>query len=176
LALPQARGQKRRKTWRKLHLALDPDSGVILASELTTEQTGDETALPDLVGNIGARVDRFVADGAYDGTGVSDTLTAAFGSEVDIIIPPPKNAVPGYNFQRSRHVEQIAAGGRMAWQVATGYNQRSRIETQIGRWKTVIGDRLQARDFDNQICETHIAAKALNRMTAFGRAHYARVI
>jgi hypothetical protein len=143
---------------------------------LTTEHVGDETALPDLFGNIDARVDRFVADGAYDGTGVSDTLVAAFGPEVDIIIPPPKNAVPGDNFQRNRHVEQIAARGRMAWQVATGYNQRSRIETQIGRWKAVIGDRLQARDFDNQICETRIAANALNRMTALGRAHYARVI
>lgn len=53
-----------RKAWRKLHLALDPDSGVILASELTTELVGDETALPDLFENIDARVDRFVADGA----------------------------------------------------------------------------------------------------------------
>lgn len=93
---------------------LDPDSGVILASELTTEHVGDETALPNLFGNIDARADRFVADGAYDGTGVSDALVAAFGPEVDIIVPPPKNAVPGNNSQRNRHVEQIADRGRMA--------------------------------------------------------------
>ena len=76
-----------RKTWRKLHLALDPDSGVIHASELTIEHVGDETALPDPLANIDARVDRFVADGVYDGTGVSDCVVAAFGSKVDIIRP-----------------------------------------------------------------------------------------
>ncbi|MBP2444258.1 hypothetical protein JOH51_001697 [Rhizobium leguminosarum] len=63
----------------------------------------------------------------------------------------------------------------MAWQAATGYNQRSRIETQIGRWKSVIGDRLHARNIENQTTETHIAASALNRMSAFGRANYERV-
>ena len=31
---------------------------------------------------------------------------------------------------RDRHIAQIRSNGRMAWQVATGYNQRSRIETQ----------------------------------------------
>lgn len=63
----------------------------------------------------------------------------------------------------------------MAWQAATGYNQRSRIEAQIGRWKAVIGDRLHARNLENQITETNIGASALNRMSAFGRAKYERV-
>jgi len=34
-------GGKPRRTWRKLHLAVDPDSGGILASELTTTGDGD---------------------------------------------------------------------------------------------------------------------------------------
>ena len=37
---------KTRKSWRKLHLGYDPDSGEIVASLLTTDQVGDETALP----------------------------------------------------------------------------------------------------------------------------------
>ena len=41
----------------------------------------------------------------------------------------------------------------MAWQVATGYNQRSRIETQIDRWKSVIGPKLKSRSFSKQITE-----------------------
>ncbi|EJK88382.1 IS5 family transposase [Rhizobium sp. AP16] len=164
-----------RKTWRKLHLALDPDSGDILASELTTEHVGDETALPILLGRVDAPVGRFLADGAYDGPGVSDCLAAAFGYEVDVVVPPPKNAVPGGNCQRNQHIEHIAKHGRMTWQAATGYNQRSRIETQIGRWKSVIGDRLHARNIESQTTETHIAANALNRMSDFGRANYERV-
>ena len=63
----------------------------------------------------------------------------------------------------------------MKWQIEAGYNQRSLVESQIGRWKLVIGNRLQARDFDTQIAEAQIASKALNRMTALGRAAYERV-
>ena len=66
--------------------------------------------------------------------------------------------------------------GRMNWQKQTGYNQRSLVEAQIGRWKVVIGGSLQARKLDNQITETGVAAKALNRMNALGRAQFARVI
>ena len=55
-----------------------------------------------------------------------------------------------------RHIAQIRSSGRMAWQAATGYNQRSRIETQIGRWKSVIGPRLQCCSFSRQITEIQL--------------------
>lgn len=38
-------------------------------------------------------------------------------------------------------------------QKSTGYNQRSRLGTQIGRWKTVIGPTLKAMNFKNQQTE-----------------------
>lgn len=168
-------GKKPRKTWRKLHIALDPVTGDILTEELTTEHVGDETALPDLLTNIDADVGRFLADGAYDGQGVVDCLVDKFGPEIEIIVPPPKNAVHGANAQRNQHMAAIAEQGRMKWQTEAGYNQRSQVEAQISRWKQVIGDHLKARDFDNQIVEARVAAKALNRMTALGRAEYERV-
>lgn len=62
----------------------------------------------------------------------------------------------------------------MAWQVDTGYNQRSRDEAQIGRWKQVIGSTLQAQDPEAQTCELNIATKALNRKTELGRANCER--
>ncbi|MEP3332214.1 MAG: IS5/IS1182 family transposase, partial [Sedimentitalea sp.] len=102
-------------------------------------------------------------------------LVSKFGPEIEIIVPPPKNAVHGANTRRNQHIDAIAEHGRMNWQAEAGYNQRSHVETQIGRWKQVIGDRLQARDFDNQIAEAQIASKALNRTTALGRAVYERV-
>ncbi|WP_299986162.1 transposase [uncultured Ruegeria sp.] len=118
----------------------------------------------------------FLADGAYDGQGVVDCLMDRFGPEIEIVIPPPKNAVHGENAQRNRHIDAIAERGRLNWQSETGYNQRSQVETQIGRWKQVIGDRLHARAFDNQIAEANIASKALNRMTYLGRAAYERAV
>jgi len=63
----------------------------------------------------------------------------------------------------------------LTWQVDTGYNQRSRIEAQIGRWKQVVGSSLQAQDPETQTCEMIIATKAPNCMTELGRANYERV-
>jgi hypothetical protein len=57
----------------------------------------------------------------------------------------------------------------MAWQVSSGCNQRSRAETQMGRWKMVIGSKLKARNFPNQKTEANIGAYILNKMTELGR-------
>jgi hypothetical protein len=70
---------------------------------------------------------------------------------------------------RDRHIAEIRTKGRMAGQKSTGYNQRSRVETQMGRSKAVIGPKLKARHFDNQKTEAKIGARVLNRMTELGR-------
>ena len=73
------------------------------------------------------------------------------------------------------HIAQIRSNGRMSWQVATGYNQRSRVETQIGRWKSVIGPKLKSRSFSRQITEIQVGQKVLNTMTALGRPVFERI-
>ena len=97
-----------------------------------------------------------------------------------MVIPPPKNAVIRPQSARDptvrdRHIAQIRGNGRMAWQVATGYNQRSRIETQISRCKSVIGRRLQSRSFSRQITEIKIGQKVMNTMTALGRPVFEQI-
>jgi len=62
----------------------------------------------------------------------------------------------------------------MAWQKTSGYNQRSRGETQMGRWKAVIGPKLKARTFENQKTEAKIGVRVLNRMTGLGRPGFER--
>lgn len=141
---------RKRRTWRKLHLGLDLLSGEILCADLTLESIGDTTALPDLLDQVDPPVTRFVADGAYDGGLVSDLVEARLGAEVEIIIPPPKNAVASADAARNptsrdRHIDAIATQGRMGWQKSGGYNQRARIEARMARWKTVIGPNLKAR-------------------------------
>ena len=39
----------------------------------------------------------------------------------------------------------------------------------MGRWKTVIGPKLKARDFENQRTEAKISVRVLKRMTGFAR-------
>ena len=68
----------------------------------------------------------------------------------------------------------IEAQGRLAWQVATGYGKRARVETIMGRYKTLIGTRLHARDFAAQHTEVAIGVAVLNRMLAAGRPHSVR--
>ena len=63
----------------------------------------------------------------------------------------------------------------MAWQKSTGYNRRSRIENQMSRWKTVIGPKLRARNFENQTTEAKIGVRALNGITDLGRPECKRV-
>ncbi|MEP2895991.1 IS5 family transposase [Roseibium sp.] len=169
----------RRRSWRKLHLGLDLDTGQIECSELTTDDIGDPSAVPDLLDQIDEPVHRFLADGAYDGAATRTEITQRF-ADVEIIIPPPKTAVPGPEAEttptaRDLDVLAIKAHGRMAWQKSTGYNQRARVETLMGRWKSVIGERLRSRTLDNQRTESRISVSVLNKMTSLGRPTFERI-
>ena len=168
------------KRWRKLHLGLDLVSGEIICSQLTMDDVGDPTALPDLLDQIDGPVESFIADGAYDGSPTRDFVATRLGEIVEVIIPPPKPAVQSPQSAeapsvRDRHIAAIETKSRMAWQKSTGYNTRSRIETQIDRWKIVIGSKLKARNFDNQTTEAKIGVRALNRMIELGRPDLRRV-
>jgi hypothetical protein len=58
---------------------------------------------------------------------------------------------------------------RLAWQSATGYGQRSLVETTMGRYKALIGPRLHARGFPAQQTEAASCVAVLNQMLASGR-------
>jgi hypothetical protein len=169
--------KRKRRSWRKLHLGLDLVSGEIVCSELTTDEVGNLTALPDLLDQVDSPVDLFLADGAYDGEPTSDLLVARFGSTIEVTIPPPKNAVLGPNTVqdptvRDRHIADISVRVRMVWQKSSGYNQCSQAETLMSHWKTVIGPKLKSRSFKNQKTEAKIGVRILDRMTELGRPNF----
>ena len=117
---------------------------------------------------------------AYDGASTRNLLRQRYEETLDVVIPPPKDAVIRLQSSRDatvrdRHIAQIRSNGCMAWQTATGYNQRSRIETQMGRWKSVIGPKLKFRSFSRQITEVQLGRKVLNTMTALGRPVFERI-
>ncbi|MFX0547189.1 transposase [Roseovarius sp. S1116L3] len=107
------------KSWRKLHLGLDLLTGEIVCADLTLDDVGDPTAFPGRLNQIDAPVSRFLADGAYDGASITDLLNARFGDAVEVIIPPPKNAIPSPQSVhdpslRDHHIAPIQAHGRIA--------------------------------------------------------------
>ncbi len=110
--------RRKRRSRRKLHPGLDLVSGDIVCSDLTTNDVGDPTALPEMPDRIDGPVELFSGDGAYDGEPTSDALTERFGSTIEVTIPPPGNVVipahaaPG-PFRRARH-RPICATDRSA--------------------------------------------------------------
>jgi hypothetical protein len=63
----EKQGGRGRRTWRKLHLAVNPNSSEILASELTTNEIGDSSMVRPLLDQIPGTIASVTADGAYDG-------------------------------------------------------------------------------------------------------------
>ena len=55
--------------------------------------------------------------------------------------------------QRDGHLRHIAEHGRMAWQNASGYNKRARVEATMNRWKQVIGDEVRAHADEGRATE-----------------------
>ena len=63
--LAEKHGGRGRRLWRKLHLAVDPESGEILASALTTTEEGDAALVGPLLEQIAGPIASVIADGAY---------------------------------------------------------------------------------------------------------------
>jgi hypothetical protein len=88
-------GERGRRTWRQLHLAVHPESGEILASELTTNEIGDLTLVSPLLEQIQSPLLSVTADGAYDAANVyRDIAERQPHSPPAVIIPPRVTAVP----------------------------------------------------------------------------------
>jgi hypothetical protein len=165
-------GAKSRRTWRKLHLAVDAASGMIVAQTLADQDVDDASQVGPLLDQTNEPIDQVTADGAYDGDPTYQTI-AAHGAGIKVVIPPRSTAVHSGELdtptQRDRHLTMIAEQGRLAWQVSTGYGQRSLVETTMGRYKALIGPRLRARGFAAQQTEAAIGVAVLNRMLVAGR-------
>ena len=65
--LEEKHGAKSRRTWRKLHLAVDADSGMIVAQVLTEQHADDPSQVGPLLEQIDETIGKVTADGAYDG-------------------------------------------------------------------------------------------------------------
>ena len=90
--LDQKHGRRSRRHWRKLHLAINADTQGIAAVELTPDDVGDVSALPNLLDQLVGSVGSVTADGAYDGDVVYDAVLQRHPA-ARIIIPPRSTAV-----------------------------------------------------------------------------------
>jgi hypothetical protein len=162
-----------------LHLATEADTGEIIASMLTGRHADDGSQVGPLLDAIDGPVVSFTGDGAYDRDDVYAEV-AARHPEAAVIVPPRANAVPSEAAetaptQRDAHLRCIAERGRMGWQRASGYGWRALVESDVSRWKRVIGDGLRSQTDGRQAAEVAIATHVLNRMLDLGRPVYVRI-
>ncbi|WP_179759589.1 transposase [Paraburkholderia bryophila] len=147
--MQEKHGAKSRRGWRKLHLAVDADSGLIVAHTLTDQDDDDPSQVTPLLAQIDGEIAKVTAEGAYDGAPTYQTI-AQHGAGIVTVIPPRSTAVRscahGPPTQRDHHLETIGAQCRLAWQAATGYGRRARVETSMGHYKELIGPSLRARE------------------------------
>jgi hypothetical protein len=177
--LVEKHGTSRRRSWRKLHIGVDADTGRIVAAALTTSDVDDGSQVGPLLDQIAAPVASFTGDGAYDQDGVYASVIEHH-PDASVIVPPRSNAVPSATAdtaptQRDRHLAFITERGRMGWQKASGYNWRALVEADIGRYKRVIGDALRSHTDGRQATEVAIAVGILNRMLELGRPESVRI-
>src|SRR3982750_160625 len=135
--LIEKHGTRKRRSWRKLHLGMDANTGQIVAAVLTDKDADDGAQVGPLLDQVTTSVVSFTADGAYDQEGVAAAV-AARHPEAAVIVPPRSTAVPSDTAetaptQRDQHLQAIAEMGRMGWQKASGYNIRARVEATMGR-------------------------------------------
>ena len=171
--LIEKHGTKRRRSWRKLHIGIDAETGQILASELTSSDVDDGSQVEPLLDQIAGPLASFTGDGAYDQAGVYGTVGKHY-PDAEVIVPPRSTAVLSEDgetapTQRDRHLQSIAEHGRMGWQKRSGYTRRALVESFISRFKRVIGDTLRSRTDRRRATEIAIAVRALNRMLELGR-------
>ena len=177
--LVEKHGTRTRRSWKKLHLGMDADTGQILASALTGHEADDGAQVGPLLDQVAGLLASFTGDGAYDQEGVYASVTVRH-PEAAVIVPPRSTAVPSETAeteptQRDHHLQLIAERGRMGWQTATGYNRRALAEASIGRYKRVIGGGLRSRMDQRRATEVDVAVCALNRMLELGRPESVRI-
>ncbi len=116
---------------------MDAGTGRIVASTLTRKDVDDASQAGPLLDQVAGAVASFTGDGTYD----RDRVYAGVAErhpEAAVVVPPRSTAVPSEMAesaptQRDRHLQHIAEHGRMAWQKASGYTKRARIEATMGR-------------------------------------------
>lgn len=167
-------GWSKRRMWRKLHLAIEPESGQIVGLEATQNGVDDAEKVADLMSQVpvGVKVEAVAADGAYDKKKTYDCLNK-HGTKA--VIPPRKNAKIWQHGNskkerliRDENLRRIRKVGRKTWKEESKYHQRSLAETGVFRFKQTFGVKVSSRIEENQYQELKLKGKIMNIITDLG--------
>ena len=165
-------GKSKRRTWRKVHLTVDPQTHEIIAEVLTENSGHDADQVESMLKQIDQPIETCYGDGSYDKWKVYDVLKA---EGIAAVIPPQHNArikQHGNSSQeplpRDQAIRGIRQLGRRGWKREVDYHRRSLGETAMFRLKQTFGDKLKNRNLETQRTESRLRCKILNRFTKLG--------
>lgn len=178
-------GVGKRRTWRKVHFAIDTKTFKVHAVVISTNEMHDSHAGEKLLDLVGEDIECVLGDGAYDTKSMRKKVKERGAVP---IIPPREDAIihPKDPHLKERNEalqfikEDLDKGlslqdARKAWKKSAGYHQRSLVETHMYRFKNAFSEKLQSRLFENQAAEIFLKTKLLNRMTAIGMPEIKKV-
>jgi hypothetical protein len=172
-------GYSKRRTWLKLHLAIDPQTHEIQAAVVSEPGVTDAEAVPSLLEQVDNAVGGVGADGMYDRRAVYEAVERRGARAV---IPPRRDATIqrhgntcGPRLARDENLRRIRRIGRAAWKEESGYHRRSLGETAMFRMKVLFGSGVSSRRMAQQATEVGIRCRSLNVMTHQGMPQSERV-
>jgi Transposase DDE domain len=173
-------GYARRRTWLKLHLAVDPLTHEIQAAMVTEPGVTDAETVPALLEQVTNPVESAAGDGMYDRQVVYDVLDRRSARAV---VPPRRDAkirrhgnTAGPRLDRDENLRRIRRIGRKAWKEESGYHARSLGETAMFRMKAIFGAGVSSRRDGQRATEVGIRCRAMNIMTHQGMPQSERMV
>ena len=159
-------GAEKRRTWRKLHLAVDIETHETISAEVSLVSVGDNEVLPTLLNPLRRKIHTVSADGAYDTKSCYGTLK---NKGCTPLIPPRKNAALWEGgHPRNEAVEALENGTITEWKSESGYHYRSISETAMSRYKGLTSGKLSLRCYNVQVGEVMANVKAINKVIGLG--------
>lgn len=164
--------------WRKLHIAINVNTGEILSSFCGKSTANDGESMPNLLASIDESISAVCGDMAYDKVNCRAAIQERGARQ---LIPPCRNARLTKNNRNLTKKRQIlkerddainyiqhntingdASMARAAWKKQVGYHARSLVETTMLQIKQHCRDRLTTRTESNRLVQAQIKCKIVN--------------
>lgn len=158
-----------KKSWRKLHLVLDLQSGKLLLAEVSQEHVYDTTYLEKALKKSNRKHGRVLIDGIVDS---KRCYELADRYKKHLLTPPKKGAVYRQETSYEKRNEALkiirCLGGdalaKSIWAKLTAYNRRVLAESMMARWKKLYGGVLRSCCEERKQVEVTLKAMMINNM------------
>jgi hypothetical protein len=163
-------GKSKRRTWRKLHIGINPDNHDIIVAKVTNGNIHDSEPFGAMLQQTDRDIYQTTADGAYD---THNCYQATLNKNSIPNFPPRKNAILHKPTDkawilRNNAIMLVRRKGLDEWKQETNYHKRSLSETAFFRLKKIFGHHVNAKKFENQITELLLRCNILNKINQLG--------